>query len=162
MTKIKKIKFFADYTTTPNNWAFTPSINVIGNEVYTHDADFNAYSDSKLLNHIGKMITHSVMYKDSTNKTLTGESTNNISIIMNGDRIVMSKRAQILQEYVDNLDLNKFPVDHYITTTRFKNLSIDNIFINEKKVNIGWSQIKYSQSKKRYTIEWKAIDKDNQ
>ena len=160
MTKIKKFIFYVDYTTTPNNLAVTPGINVIGKELYTYDTVFNVYSDSKLLKPTGTMITRSVMYKDATNKTLTGESTNNIRISRNGDQIEMDKRAHVVQEYVDNTDLKNYPFNHIIASTQFQNLSIDNIFNNGKKVNIVWSDIKYHPSKKRYKVWYEERDKN--
>ena len=160
MTKIKKIHFFVDYTTNPINMAVTPSIKIIGNDVYTYDTAFNTYSDSNLLKNNGKMITRSVMYQDPIHKTLTGQSTGNIRISRNGNRIEISKSARILQEYVDNNDPGSFPVNHRITSTRVENIAVEQIFINGNLVYTVWDDIKYNPSKKRYTVRYEERDKN--
>jgi hypothetical protein len=72
MTKIKKINFYVDYT-NPINLAVTPGIKIIGSDVFTYDTVFNAYSDSNLFKTNSTMRVRSVLYKDPTNKTLTGQ-----------------------------------------------------------------------------------------
>jgi hypothetical protein len=159
MTKIKKIKFFVDYTKNPINFAVTPSINLINKVVFTYDAVFDAYSDSKLLKPNGKMTTRSVLYKDPISQTLTGQGNCACSFrSTSGDVVDVYKNADIVHNYIDSI--HPGPLDNIITSTRFENIAIDKVFINGNRVHCVWNDIKYNQSKKRYTVLYQERDKN--
>jgi len=158
--KINKLRIFVDYTKTPIEVAVNKPTTILGQDVYNYNAVFPAFGDKNQTQPRGRLVAISNVRKDIANKVLNGSSTGNLSYrAKNGDNYDISKSGLVLQNYVDNPDPNKIPLDQFITNTQFKNLSIDNIFKNGKKMDIVWSNIKYIQSKKAYTIKW--VIKDN-
>lgn len=126
--------------------------------IYTYDKAFNTYSDSNLLKTNGKIITHSVMYQDTINKTLTGQSNDNIRYInRNRDVIDIYKSERIVFGYVDN-NTGSFPIN--LTFKRVENIAVEQIFINGDRVYTVWDDITYNPSKKRYTVRYEERDKN--
>jgi len=157
--KINKLKIYVDYTKNPTEIAFNKFTTVLGKDVYNYNTVFPAFADKNQTQFRGRFEANYIVHKDVAYKVLTGSSVAAIRYRNSNDTFDISKSALVIHNYIDNPDLNNYPVDHIIRTTRFENLSIDNIFKNGKKIDIVWSNIKYSQSKKVYTIEWEESDK---
>ncbi len=156
--KINKLKIFVDYT-IPAEVVFNKYTTVLGKDVYSYNSVFHAFADKNKTQFRGQSEANSTMNKDVANKMLTGSSVAAIRYrTKNGDIYDIKKSGLVIQNYTDNSDIN-IPVDHLIGETQFKNLSIDNMFKNGTKIDIDWSDIKYSQRKKVYTIRW--VIKDN-
>lgn len=158
--KINKLKIYVDYTQNPIEVAVTKPTTILGQDVYIYNAVFSAFGDKKQIQARGRLVVLSNVRKDIENKVLTGSSTGNLSYrAKNGDTYDIIKSGSVIQSYIDNPDKIKIPLDQFITNTQFENLSIENIFVNGNKIDIVWSEIKYSQSKKAYTIRWEERDK---
>jgi hypothetical protein len=152
--KINKLTIYVDYT-TPEEIVFTKLTKVLGKDVYSYNSVFPAFADKNKTHIHGQSEANSIVRKDIAKKVLNGSSVANIRYTAkNGDNYDIRKSGLVIHNYTDNPDTSQFPNDHFIVKTQFENLSIDNMFKNGKKIHTVWSDIKYSQRKKAYTITW--------